>query len=180
MGFMEPQITDKERRAASRNQLRYGIRSPGTIGAYPARRDRGMYGIAPRLPRRESGVLRPRAGGLRRAIVCAGYLDCTEWAVFDTEEETRAYLEETYGEEDRGDRPLPIRSMDRPVQRRGTPPAVVSAPGGLAPSAPCVFALRQGAASPRGGNTCCTGLLNSVRIESSARRYLATRCNRRR
>ena len=25
-----------------------------------------------------------------------GYLDCTEWAVFDTEQEAKAYLEEMY------------------------------------------------------------------------------------
>jgi hypothetical protein len=29
-----------------------------------------------------------------------GYLDCTDWCVFDTEEEAVAYLDETYGEED--------------------------------------------------------------------------------
>lgn len=28
-----------------------------------------------------------------------GYLDCTEWSVFDSEQEAREYLEETYGNE---------------------------------------------------------------------------------
>jgi hypothetical protein len=29
-------------------------------------------------------------------VSATGYLDCTEWAVFDTEEETREYLREMY------------------------------------------------------------------------------------
>lgn len=29
-----------------------------------------------------------------------GYMDCTDWSVFDSEEEAEAYLEETFGEED--------------------------------------------------------------------------------
>jgi len=29
-----------------------------------------------------------------------GYLDCTEWAVFDTAEEAQKYLEENYPDED--------------------------------------------------------------------------------
>jgi len=29
-----------------------------------------------------------------------GYMDCTDWAVFDTEAAAIAYLEETYGDED--------------------------------------------------------------------------------
>lgn len=29
-----------------------------------------------------------------------GFLDCTDWVVFDTEQKARAYLREAYGEED--------------------------------------------------------------------------------
>jgi hypothetical protein len=29
-----------------------------------------------------------------------GYLDCTEWSVFDTEAEAEAYLQEMYGEDE--------------------------------------------------------------------------------
>ena len=29
-----------------------------------------------------------------------GYMDCTEWAVYDTEEEARAELEEMYPDDD--------------------------------------------------------------------------------
>lgn len=29
-----------------------------------------------------------------------GYLDCTEWTVFDTEEDANNYLDEYYGEDD--------------------------------------------------------------------------------
>jgi hypothetical protein len=39
--------------------------------------------------------------GFGARLSAPGYLDCTEWAVFDTEDEAREYLEETYpdGEE---------------------------------------------------------------------------------
>lgn len=30
-------------------------------------------------------------------LSASGYMDCTDWTVFSTEEEARAYLEETYG-----------------------------------------------------------------------------------
>jgi hypothetical protein len=39
-----------------------------------------------------------RGNGAR--LSAPGYLDCTEWAVFDTEEEAQAYLAETYGEDE--------------------------------------------------------------------------------
>ncbi|MFO0964631.1 MAG: hypothetical protein U0793_03460 [Gemmataceae bacterium] len=29
-----------------------------------------------------------------------GYMDCTEWSVFDTEREAREYLDETYGDDE--------------------------------------------------------------------------------
>ena len=38
--------------------------------------------------------------GYGARLSAQGYMDCTEWAVFDTEEEARAYLDETYGDED--------------------------------------------------------------------------------
>lgn len=35
------------------------------------------------------------------AQLCApGYLDCTEWAVFDTKEEAKEYLLDMYGDDD--------------------------------------------------------------------------------
>ncbi len=38
--------------------------------------------------------------GYGARLSAPGYLDCTEWAVFDTEQEAKDYLEEMYGEED--------------------------------------------------------------------------------
>lgn len=32
-----------------------------------------------------------------------GYMDCTEWTVFDTEEEARKYLDETYPDDEEED-----------------------------------------------------------------------------
>jgi hypothetical protein len=38
--------------------------------------------------------------GYGARLSAPGYLDCTEWTVFDTEEEARAYLEEMYPEDE--------------------------------------------------------------------------------
>lgn len=32
-----------------------------------------------------------------------GYLDCTDWSVFDTEDEAREYLRDTYGDDESDD-----------------------------------------------------------------------------
>jgi hypothetical protein len=36
--------------------------------------------------------------GYGARLSAPGYLDCTEWAVFDTQQEATGYLEETYGD----------------------------------------------------------------------------------
>ena len=41
--------------------------------------------------------------GFGARLSAPGYLDCTEWTVFDTAEEAQAYLEETYPEEEEED-----------------------------------------------------------------------------
>jgi hypothetical protein len=41
----------------------------------------------------------PREGFGAR-LSAPGYLDCTEWSVFDTEQEAWDYLEEMYGDDD--------------------------------------------------------------------------------
>ena len=38
--------------------------------------------------------------GYGARLSAPGYMDCTEWAVFDTEAEAESYLEEMYGDED--------------------------------------------------------------------------------
>jgi len=38
--------------------------------------------------------------GYGARLSAPGYLDCTEWTVFDTEEEAKAYLDENYPEEE--------------------------------------------------------------------------------
>lgn len=38
--------------------------------------------------------------GYGARLSAPGYLDCTEWTVFDTEKEAQAYLDETYGDDD--------------------------------------------------------------------------------
>jgi hypothetical protein len=38
--------------------------------------------------------------GFGARLSAPGYLDCTEWTVFDTEDEAREYLAENYPDED--------------------------------------------------------------------------------
>lgn len=38
--------------------------------------------------------------GYGARLSAPGYMDCTDWAVFDTPEQAEAYLEEMYGDED--------------------------------------------------------------------------------
>jgi hypothetical protein len=38
--------------------------------------------------------------GIGARLSAPGYLDCTEWTVFETEREAREYLAEMYGDED--------------------------------------------------------------------------------
>lgn len=38
--------------------------------------------------------------GYGARLSAPGYMDCTEWAVFDTPEEAEKYLEEMYGEDE--------------------------------------------------------------------------------
>ena len=38
--------------------------------------------------------------GFGARLSAPGYMDCTEWAVFDTEDEAEHYLEEQYGDEE--------------------------------------------------------------------------------
>ena len=74
MGFMEPQITDKERWAEVETNCgtefvpleQLGLTLPDGIEACTELLRDYLEG--------QSGVLRPRAGGLRRTIVCAGLL----------------------------------------------------------------------------------------------------------
>jgi hypothetical protein len=38
--------------------------------------------------------------GYGARLSAPGYMDCTEWTVFDTEQEANDYLEETYGDDE--------------------------------------------------------------------------------
>jgi hypothetical protein len=59
---------------------------------------------------RYEGMIRPyiegtiesweNISGFGARLSAPGYLDCTEWTVFDTEDEAREYLEETYPDDE--------------------------------------------------------------------------------
>ena len=101
--FMEPQIAEKERWAQVETNCgtefvpleQLGLTLPDGIEACTELLRDYLEG------NRVFSVQEREGYGAR--LSAPGYLDCTEWAVFDTEEEARAHLEETYGEEDRGD-----------------------------------------------------------------------------
>ena len=105
MGFMEQQVTDKERWAEVETNCgtewvpleQLGITLP-------------EWEDGPQWLKNCADIFRDYLEGNRVTSVtekmgygarlsAPGYLDCTEWAVFDTEEEARAYLKETYEEE---------------------------------------------------------------------------------
>lgn len=41
--------------------------------------------------------------GYGARLSASGYMDCTEWSVFDSVQEAKDYLEETYGEDEEND-----------------------------------------------------------------------------
>jgi hypothetical protein len=105
MGFMEPQITDKERWAEVDTNCgtefipleQLGITLPDcdtttnwTEACTELLRDYLEGSRVFSVQERE---------GYGARLSAPGYLDCTEWAVFDTEQEARDYLDETYGDE---------------------------------------------------------------------------------
>jgi hypothetical protein len=106
MGFMQPEITDKERWAEVETNCgtewvpieQLGITLP-PFDENPANRRRCESLLRDYLEGDRIYNLAIREGYGAR-LSAPGYLDCTEWAVFDTEQEARDYLEEMYGEED--------------------------------------------------------------------------------
>ncbi len=93
--FMEPEITGKERWAEVDTNCgtewvpieQLGITLPD-----------GMELLRAYLEGNRVFSVQEREGYGAR-LSAPGYLDCTDWAVFDTEEEARAYLGETYGDQ---------------------------------------------------------------------------------
>ncbi len=109
MDFMEQQITDKERWAAVETDCGTEFVPIEQLGILlPVRED------GPEWVDDCADILRPYLEGNRvfsveettgygARLSAPGYLDCTQWAVFDTEQEARDYLEETYGDEQEGE-----------------------------------------------------------------------------
>lgn len=54
--------------------------------------------VYPNKPENITSVKKITGFGAR--LSAPGYLDCTEWCVFETEEEANAYLEENYGDDE--------------------------------------------------------------------------------
>jgi hypothetical protein len=100
--FMEPQITEKERWAEVDTNCgtewvpieQLGITLPDTNQVEACTELLRDYLEGNRVFSVQERV------GYGARLSAPGYLDCTEWAVFDTEDEARAYLEETYGDDE--------------------------------------------------------------------------------
>lgn len=91
MSFMEPQVT-----RAKETWYQVDTQNEG-LCSYPARdftrkQVAEMHGVDP------DEVDEVKGYGAR--LSAHGYIDCTEWTVFDTADEAEAYLEETYGDDE--------------------------------------------------------------------------------
>lgn len=104
MGFMEKQVTDK--------QMWIEIDGNDGISAVPAD-IAGDVLVAVKLgndARAEELALEFYSGsrvfevtmrdGFGARMSAPGYMDCTEWSVFDTAEEAEQYLSDTYDDDD--------------------------------------------------------------------------------
>jgi hypothetical protein len=110
MGFMQKQITEKQ--AWIRVETSYGTEfiDAASLGLNVRDSQTKTHKLTPKV--RESiisllseyceGTIQEwetiRGYGAR--LSAPGYLDCTEWTVFDTLEEAEEYLEEMYGDEE--------------------------------------------------------------------------------
>jgi hypothetical protein len=94
MGFMQKQITEKK--------LWWIVETTQGTDALPV----DLIGKAPADSEAfrdycEGDVLSwEQREGYGARLSAPGYLDCTDWTVFDTSEEAEKYLEEMYGDED--------------------------------------------------------------------------------
>lgn len=106
MGFMQKQITDKVRwlRVETDQGTEFisvfdtGLDVPSSDSLTPDNVVETCTDIAQYCegePESWENIL-----GYGARLSAPGYLDCTEWTVFDTPEECEQYLEEMYGEED--------------------------------------------------------------------------------
>jgi hypothetical protein len=94
MPFMEPQITAKIK----------WVRADGIFTVFCPLEDwEAPPGDTSKEVWTDSEYLKPgeytveTIEGYGARMSAPGYLDCTEWSVFSTEEEARAYLQETFG-----------------------------------------------------------------------------------
>lgn len=93
MAFMEPQVTRKMR------WLQVNTRNEGIVN-YPASDFTAEF-VADMHDVESNEVETVEGYGARMSA--PGYLDCTEWAVFDSADEAEAYLREYYMDDEEPD-----------------------------------------------------------------------------
>lgn len=109
MSFMQKQVTHKMNWIQV--ETTHGTEFiPGDLGIFVRNSDGQSQPLTEEEFTRYEGMLRPYTEGTIQSweniqgygarLSAPGYLDCTEWSVFDTEEEAREYLEENYPDDE--------------------------------------------------------------------------------
>ena len=109
MSFMQRQVTRKMNWIQA--ETTYGTEFvPGDLGIFVRNSDCPSQPLTPEEYARYEGMIRPYTEGTIQSwenrlgygarLSAPGYMDCTEWTVFDTEEEAREYLEENYPDDE--------------------------------------------------------------------------------
>jgi hypothetical protein len=99
MAFMEHNVTDKQRWAEVETNCGTEFVPIEQLGiTLPERLEESAELLRDYLEGSKVFSVQEREGYGAR-LSAPGYMDCTEWAVFDTEEEATRHLEETYGDE---------------------------------------------------------------------------------
>jgi hypothetical protein len=110
MAFMQKQITEKQ--AWIRVETSYGTEFVDAVSLGLNMRDSQTATHPMRAKERETAISKlsdycegtilewETVRGFGARLSAPGYLDRTEWAVFDTPEEAEKYLEEMYGDEE--------------------------------------------------------------------------------
>lgn len=106
MSFMQKQITNKQRwlRVETNQGTEFlsvfdtGMDWPNSAGLGEEALDTALEQLRDYCEGKPESWDNVKGYGAR--LSAPGYMDCTEWAVFDTPEEAEAYLEEMYGDEE--------------------------------------------------------------------------------
>lgn len=109
MSFMEKQITSKQDWVKVETSAGVEFLPVAELGLY-VRSTNGAYQLSESELAKYHNMLAPYCEGIPEEwetisgygarMSAPGYMDCTEWVVFDTVEEAESYLAENYGDDE--------------------------------------------------------------------------------